>query len=195
MVGGLAHDVLYPWGEHGILIAHGDEEEDASSEHIVEVIGHESSHQLVFLFSQAVGLSCELTGHDVHVASVHDGLVVLMHKFALLVLQLIFLEEAKQLVVERASAYHLLCIVKLDRDGSALQDKGQHGLIVHKDIGHSYRIKCAVEMELPVNDVTGVDALELCVLQNFQVEHTSVQGAHIGSSGYVVTVGTRCQRQ
>ena len=130
------------------------------------------------------------------VASVHDGLVVLMHKFALLVLQLlIFLEEAKQLVVERASAYHLLCIVKLDRDGSALQDKGQHGLIVHKDIGHSYRIKCAVEMELSVNDVTGVNALELCVLQNFQVEHTSVQRANIGSSGYVVTVGTRCQRQ
>ena len=119
-----------------------------------------------------------------------------MHKLTLLVLQLlVFLEEAEQLVVERASAHHLLCVVELDRDGSALQDKGQHGLIVHEDIGHSDRIERAVEMELSVNDITGIDALELCVLQNFQVEHTSVQRAHIGSTGNVVTVGTRCQRQ
>ena len=60
IVGSLAHDILNPRRKHRILVAHGNEEEDARSQHIVEVVGNEGSDQLVLLLREADRLLVQL---------------------------------------------------------------------------------------------------------------------------------------
>ena len=161
----LAHDILYPWRKHRILIAHGNEEEDAWSQDILEVVGNEGSHQLVLLLGELHRLSIQLGSHRLHIASIHDGLVVLMHQFPLLALQLlVFLEESEELIVEWRSTYYLLYIVEFHGNASRLQHQRQNRLIVHEYICHSCRIYRSLEMELSMYHITGVDLAEFVVL-------------------------------
>ena len=78
-----------------------------------------------------------------------------MNQLTLLILQLlVFLEEAEELVVERRATHHLLGIIKLHRDASALQNEWQHGFIIHEDVGHLGRIHTSLEVELPMDYIT-----------------------------------------
>ena len=124
VIGGLAHDVLNPWRKHRILIAHGNKEEDARTQHIVEVIGNEGCNELILLVGETHCLLVELRRNHLHITTIHDSLIVLMNQLTLLILQLlILLEEPEELVVERRTTHHLLGIIKLHRDATTLQDQ------------------------------------------------------------------------
>ena len=165
LISSLAHDVLYPRCEFGIAIAYCHHEEDAGTEHIVEVVGHKRSDELVLLLSQSLSLGVDATVYDVHVRTVHNGAVVHVYEFCLLILQLVVaIEELEQLVVERSAADCLLSIVYFDSDVTLFEHERQYAFIIHENIGHTYRVERTIEMELTVYNVARIDSLEIVVM-------------------------------
>ena len=175
IIGSLAHDVLNPRREHRILIAHRNEEEDARTQHIIEVVSNKRSDELVFLLREADGFLVQLLVDSHHVATVHDSLVVLVYQFAQLILNLlVFFEESEELIVHRSATYYLLCIIELHRNASTLQYQRQHRVIIHKDIRHLHRVDRALKMELSVYYIARIHVLEIVVFQYLKVQHASV---------------------
>ena len=181
LVGSLAHDVLNPWCQLGILITNGHHEEHAWPQHIVEILCHEVGNQTVFSLTQTFCFSIELCVNHIHVASIHDGLVMSMHQFGLLTLQLIVLiEELKQLVIQGCAANSLLGVVDFDIDVTLFQHEGKHAPVIHEDVGHASRIQCSCELKLPMYHFTGVDVLEIVILQHLEVQHSTIQVGDVG---------------
>ena len=180
LVCGLAPYILYPRCELRIRIADGNHEEDARTEHVVEVVCHESGDELVLLFRQLHSLLMQFSVHNLHVAAVHYGTVVSVEQLCLLVLQLVIaVEELEEFVVKRRSANSLLRVVQLYSDVALLYNDGNDALVVHKDVRHAYGVVCSAELELSVNDVARIDVLEVIILQNLKIQHSSVKCRHI----------------
>ena len=117
---------------------------------------------------------------NLHVAAVHDGAVVSVEQLRLLVLYLIIaVEELEEFVVKRGSAYGLLRVIQPYSDVALLYYDGNDALVVHKDIRHAYGVVCSAELELSVNDVARIDVLEVIILQNLKIQHSSVKCRHI----------------
>ncbi len=117
---------------------------------------------------------------NLHIAAVHDGAVVSVEQLCLLILNLVIaVEELEEFVVKRRSAYRLLCIVQPYSDVALLYYDGNDALVVHKDVGHAYGVVSSAELELPVNDVARIDVLEVIILQNLKIQHSSVKCRHI----------------
>ena len=103
-----------------------------------------------------------------------------MDELCLTGFQLVILaEELEQLIVERRPARGHLRVVDLHGDVASLQHQRQYSLIVHEDIRHANGVEGALEVELPMNDVTGIHILEVIVLQYFQIEHPPIKAREI----------------
>ena len=112
MLSSLTHDILNPRRKHRVLISHGNHEEYTRTQDIIKILGHERSDQFIFLISQPNSFLIQFSCYHLHITTIHDSLVMLMHQFHLLVLQLlVFLEELKQFIIQRSAANYLLSII------------------------------------------------------------------------------------
>ena len=176
LIRGFAHDILDPRCEHGVTVADGHHEEHARAKHVVKIFGHERCDELVLLCRQTVRLGTELCVHHIHVAAVHDGTVMGVDKFCLLVLDLaVLVEELEQLVVERRAAHGLLGVVYLYGYVACLKHKRHHALVIHEDVCHANGVKRSVKLKLSMHNIARVETLEIVVLENLQIQHAAIK--------------------
>ena len=161
------------------MIAACDHHEDAWTEHIVEVIYDKRGDELILFLGYLCGFDRELLVYLILVDAVEHHLALLVCKLVHLVVEAVMLvEKVVELLVKRRSAHLLACIVYLYGYLSFFQYHRHDALVVHKEVDHSHRIESAVEVKLPVHDVTRVDILKLIVFNGFEVEFTSVECRH-----------------
>jgi hypothetical protein len=137
-----------------------------------------------------------LSDYGIHVASVHDGLIVLVNQLSLLIDNLIVMaQESRQLIVERGACHILLCARQLDAYVAIFKYEGHQYVVTYAEVGHLCRIYRAVKMEFAMYHIARVDALEHLVFYYLQVYHAPVKLRGVRRALYLISACTRQQCQ
>lgn len=100
------------------------------------------------------------------------------------------IDKLIQRVIHRSSPYHLSGWINLHDNLTFFQDDRHDTLIVHIKTCHAYGVKQSREMELPMDDLTGVYILEFVILDSLEIEFVAIQCRHRGRTLHVISAGT-----